>query len=114
MVDDGKEKGPALRRRTSPFEMTRAAARPGSRWVLHDALERLALGDLQRTTQVVAYLRARVDAEALVHRGEEVAELIDRILLDVGAVVGGRAVDLTPLDGAAAEDDRPAARPVIA
>src|SRR5262245_27495677 len=76
-------------------------------------LDRLALGDGQRTTQVVAHLRRRVDAEALVDRRVQVAER-HRVLLDVGTVGARLAVRLAALDGAAAQHDRPAAAPVVA
>src|SRR5262245_4517554 len=41
---------------------------------LHQALQRLALGDGQRPAEVVADLGARVEAEALVDRREQVAD----------------------------------------
>src|SRR5262249_42966503 len=65
------------------------------------------------TAEVVTHLRARVDAQALVHRGEQVADA-GRVFLDVGAVLRGRAVDLPALDGAATDHHRPAAGPVVA
>src|SRR5262245_31007187 len=55
---------------------------------LDDALEWLELGDLQRSAEVVADLRARVDAEPLVHGGEQFADFC-LVVLDVGAVFGG-------------------------
>ena len=59
-------------------------------------------------------LRAGIDAQALVERGEQVADAEPGSSPDVHAVLAGGAVDLTALDGPAADHDRPAARPVIA
>src|SRR5262249_47432263 len=73
----------------------------------------LAFGDLQRASEVVANLGPRVDAEALVDGGEQVADA-DGVLGHVGAVLAGGPVGDAALDGPAAQHDRPAATPVVA
>ena len=56
---------------------------------------------------------ARVDAQRLVDRGEQVA-LADRVVLDILAVGVGGPVDLSALDAAAGQHHRPAADVVVA
>src|SRR5207248_3588214 len=84
----------------------------GGKLRLQQAGDRLAFGDLQRPAEVVADLGARIDAEALEDGGEQVADA-DGVLIDVHAVLTGRAVGDAALEGAAAEDDGPAPAPVI-
>src|SRR5579875_2104910 len=80
---------------------------------LRQSLKWFAVGNLQRPTEIVAHLGARIDAESLEDGGEHIADG-GFVALDVHAVFAGRAEDLAALDGAAAQHDRPAPRPVIA
>src|SRR5262249_21335856 len=81
---------------------------------LHQSLEGLAVGNLQRPAKVVADLGGRVAAQPFEDGREYITDRGPLIASNVHAVSAGGPEDSATLDGAAAQHDRPAPRPVIA
>src|SRR5579871_2434024 len=82
---------------------------------LHQCGEWFAIfpGNAVWPADVVPDLQAGIDAEALVERGEKIAHG-RRPVRNVGAVLAGRANHLAAFDPAAADNDGPAAGPMVA
>src|SRR5262245_22900565 len=72
-----------------------------------------AMSDRDRAAGVVADRHCRVDPQALVHGGTDVAGA-NWLVLDVGGVGVGGAVDRAALDAAARHEDAETVSPVIA
>src|SRR5262249_39625043 len=72
-----------------------------------------AVGDRMRTASAVGHRHLRIDTEALIDRGADVARA-DGTILDVGRLDIGGTADTAPLDAGAGEPHAVAERPVIA